>query len=212
MARRKPARRGAGRSSTGTGGELRIIGGDWRSRKLRFPDAGGVRPTPARTRETLFNWLAMHLPGSHCLDLFSGSGALGLEALSRGAASATLVDHTPALANALKDNLRVLGCTTGQVVCRDVSDYLRTRPEAPFDILFMDPPFRQGWLDQLLPLIEANGWLKPGGWLYVEHESELNTLPVPAGWQLHREKTAGQVCYKLFRLPVTDDSPTSLTD
>ncbi len=108
MARRPPARKkpvvSPGKGS-GTG-ELRIIGGDWRSRKLRFPDAGGVRPSPARTRETLFNWLNFHLAGSRCLDLFAGSGALGMEALSRGAAQATLVDHTPALAKALRDNLR----------------------------------------------------------------------------------------------------------
>ena len=105
-------------------GELRIIGGDWRSRKLRFPDAGGVRPTPARTRETLFNWLAFHLAGSDCLDLFAGSGALGLEALSRGAGQATLVDHTPALAKALRDNLRLLKSDNGEVVCSDVESYL----------------------------------------------------------------------------------------
>jgi 16S rRNA (guanine966-N2)-methyltransferase len=211
MARRKstsqspskstPSGRGAAtaRSNIGTG-ELRIIGGDWRSRKLRFPDAGGVRPTPARTRETLFNWLAFHLAGSDCLDLFAGSGALGLEALSRGAARATLVDHTPALAKALRDNLRLLKSEGGEVVCSDVESYLHQRNRPPFDIVFMDPPFRQGWLEKLFPLLEEQAWIKPGGWIYVEHESELPTPAVPASWRLHRQKSAGQVTYSLFRI------------
>lgn len=188
-----------GRNNTGTG-ELRIIGGDWRSRKLRFPDAGGVRPTPARTRETLFNWLAFHLAGSDCLDLFAGSGALGLEALSRGAARATLVDHTPALAKALRDNLRLLKSEGGEVVCSDVESYLRQRTRPPFDIVFMDPPFRQGWLEKLFTLLDEQAWIKPGGWVYVEHESELPTPVVPASWRLHRQKSAGQVTYSLFRV------------
>jgi len=197
----KPTNRGSASAHTNTGtGELRIIGGDWRSRKLRFPDAGGVRPTPARTRETLFNWLAFHLAGSDCLDLFAGSGALGLEALSRGAARATLVDHTPALAKALRDNLRLLKSEGGEVVCSDVESYLRQRNRPPFDIVFMDPPFRQGWLEKLFPLLEEQAWLNPGGWVYVEHESELPTPAVPASWHLHRQKSAGQVTYSLFRV------------
>ncbi|MDX5336895.1 MAG: 16S rRNA (guanine(966)-N(2))-methyltransferase RsmD [Marinobacter sp.] len=210
MARRKPANRKTGQTpagrapSSGTG-ELRIIGGDWRSRKLRFPDAGGVRPSPARTRETLFNWLNFQIAGSDCLDLFAGSGALGLEALSRGAASTTLVDHTPALASALRDNLRLLKSDKGVVVCQDAESYLANRQRPPFDIVFMDPPFRQGWLERLFPLLETGQWIKPGGWVYVEHESERATPPVPAGWMLHRQKTAGQVTYSLYRVnPETD--------
>ncbi|WP_296933954.1 16S rRNA (guanine(966)-N(2))-methyltransferase RsmD [uncultured Marinobacter sp.] len=199
--KRNPPGRGAASAHNKIGtGELRIIGGDWRSRKLRFPDAGGVRPTPARTRETLFNWLAFHLAGSDCLDLFAGSGALGLEALSRGAARATLVDHTPALAKALRDNLRLLKSEGGEVACSDVESYLRQRNRPPFDIVFMDPPFRQGWLEKLFPLLEEQAWIKPGGWVYVEHESELPTPAVPASWHLHRQKSAGQVTYSLFRV------------
>lgn len=206
MARRRPARSLSPTSKPPTGrtatssGELRIIGGDWRSRKLRFPDAGGVRPTPARTRETLFNWLSFHLAGSDCLDLFSGSGALGLEALSRGAGKATLVDHTPALASALRDNLRLLKSDRGEVVCAGVERYLEHRNRPPFDIVFMDPPFRQGWLEKLFPLLEKQAWIKPGSWVYVEHESEIPTPAVPPTWQLHRQKTAGQVTYSLFRV------------
>ena len=202
MARRPPARKkpvvSPGKGS-GTG-ELRIIGGDWRSRKLRFPDSGGVRPSPARTRETLFNWLNFHLAGSRCLDLFAGSGALGMEALSRGAAQATLVDHTPALAKALRDNLRLLGTSKGDVACQDVEQFLARRDGPGYDIVFMDPPFRQGWLERLIPLLDAQQWVTPGGWIYVEHESERALPAVPASWHLHRQKSAGQVSYCLFRV------------
>ncbi|MGM0952774.1 MAG: 16S rRNA (guanine(966)-N(2))-methyltransferase RsmD [Pseudomonadota bacterium] len=213
MARGKPAHRRPGSKGKhareqGSGGELRIIGGDWRSRKLRFPDAGGVRPSPARTRETLFNWLNYHLAGRECLDLFAGSGALGLEALSRGAADATLVDHTTALTRALQDNLRLLGSGKGDVVCQDVEQYLSHRHRPAFDIIFMDPPFRQGWLERLLPLIDTRQWLRPGGWVYIEHESELTTLPTPADWHLHRQKTAGQVTYNLFRKASEPETPS----
>lgn len=195
----KKASKAQGRNSQASG-ELRIIGGDWRSRKLRFPDAGGVRPTPARTRETLFNWLSFHLAGSQCLDLFAGSGALGLEALSRGAAQATLVDNNAALAKSLQDNLRLLGSTSGTVVCTSVEAYLGKRTGPAFDIVFMDPPFHRGWLATLLPLLDAQGWVRPGGWVYVEHESDLPPYTAPGNWQLHRHKTAGQVSYCLYRV------------
>ena len=187
-------------------GELRIIGGDWRSRKLSFPDAGGVRPTPARTRETLFNWLAPWLPGSHCLDLFAGSGALGLEALSRGAGATTMVDHTPDLARALRSNLRLLKSDLGEVICQPVEAFLATPAARPFDIVFMDPPFRQQWLPTLFRLLSDNHWVQPGGWVYVEHESEMATPPAPDGWTLHRSKTAGQVSYCLFRVPASEET------
>lgn len=180
------------------GGELTIIGGDWRSRKLRFPDAGGVRPTPARTRETLFNWLAHQVPGSHCLDLFSGSGALGLEALSRGAASATLVEHNRALSDALRQNLSLLKSREGRVVMQSVEQFLAQPASTQFDLVFMDPPFRQGWLERLFPLLVDNGWVAPGGWVYTEYESDRASPAAPAGWQLHRQKSAGQVTYCLF--------------
>ncbi|HTN33942.1 MAG TPA: 16S rRNA (guanine(966)-N(2))-methyltransferase RsmD [Marinobacter sp.] len=190
----------------GSPGELRIIGGDWRSRKLRFPSVGGVRPTPARTRETLFNWLSFHLAGSECLDLFAGSGALGLEALSRGAAKTTFVDHTPALAQALRENLRLLKSTGSEVVCASADVYLSHRTRPPFDIIFMDPPFRQGWLERLFPLLSTQGWANNSGWIYVEHESEITTPSVPHNWHLHRQKTAGQVTYCLFRIQAEQEA------
>ena len=159
-----------------------------------------MRPSPARTRETLFNWLNFHLAGSRCLDLFAGSGALGLEALSRGAAQATLVDHTPALAKALRDNLRLLGTNKGDVACQDVEQFLAKGDGQGYDIVFMDPPFRQGWLERLIPLLDTQQWVKPGGWIYVEHENERALPAVPASWHLHRQKSAGQVSYCLFRV------------
>lgn len=180
-------------------GELRIIGGKWRSRKLTFPDSGGVRPTPARSRETLFNWLNFHLAGARCLDLFAGSGALGLEALSRGADECVFVDHTPTLVQALNKNLTLLQADRARVVARDIRVFL-AGPGERFDIVFIDPPFRQGWLAQLLPALAQGNWVQPGSWIYLEHESELPTPPVPAGWNLHRQKSAGQVCSCLFRV------------
>ncbi|UZD65505.1 16S rRNA (guanine(966)-N(2))-methyltransferase RsmD [Marinobacter sp. AN1] len=181
-------------------GELRIIGGDWRSRVLRFPDEGGVRPTPARIRETLFNWLQFKVPGSRCLDLFSGSGVLGLEALSRGSREVTFVDHTPALARALRDNLRKLGSEDGRVECVDVQAFLQNRTGEDYDILFMDAPFHQGWLELLIPLIEENGWIGTGSRVYLEYESDRVAPSVPARWHLHRQKQAGQVTYALYHI------------
>ncbi len=198
--RRRPIkpRRNSGASSGP--GEVRIIGGDWRSRIIRFPDEGGVRPTPARTRETLFNWLQFHLPGSRCLDLFSGSGVLGLEALSRGAREAVFVDHTPALARALRDNLRKLDAEGGEVVCEDVLTFLGRPVNAGFDILFLDAPFRQGWLEALIPLIDRNRWVNTGGRIYLEYESGRAAPAVPGNWHLHRNKRAGQVTYALYQV------------
>ena len=200
MARKQSSRQAT--ASPTDDGELRIIGGDWRSRKLRFPAAGGVRPTPARTRETLFNWLAPYLPGSHCLDLFAGSGALGLEALSRGAETAVLVENNASLANALKTNLAALKSSQGQVINTSVERYLAAPAARAFDIIFIDPPFRQQLLERVLPLIESGHWLAPGGWIYLEYESELTMAPAPAQWRLHRQKTAGQVTYCLYQAPL----------
>lgn len=181
-------------------GELRIIAGEWRSRRLTFPAVGGVRPTPSRVRETLFNWLMPALPGARCLDLFAGSGVLGLEALSRGARETQFIDHTRALCDALKSNLGLLKSDGGHVICQDVTGFLSQPASEPFDILLMDPPFRQDWLERLLPLIADNGWVDDGSWVYIEHESELASLAIPESWSLHREKTAGQVCYRLYRV------------
>lgn len=197
---RPPARRRAIQATVQDTGELRLIGGDWRSRRLTFPAVGGVRPTPSRVRETLFNWLMPVVPGARCLDLFAGSGVLGLEALSRGARGAVFVDHTRALCDALKSNLALLKSDTGRVFCQDVAGFLSQTADSPFDLVLMDPPFRENWLDRLIPLIADNGWVADGSWVYIEHESERSQVVVPSNWSLHREKVAGQVCYRLYKV------------
>ncbi|RMF16570.1 MAG: 16S rRNA (guanine(966)-N(2))-methyltransferase RsmD [Gammaproteobacteria bacterium] len=180
-------------------GFLRIIGGKYRGRKLTFPVVDGVRPTPDRVRETLFNWLMHAVPGSRCLDLFSGSGALGLEALSRGACQVTLVERSATLARYLEQTAGMLNPEAQlHVVQADVASWLAAGAASPYDILFMDPPFRQGWLPRLLPLLEQGGWVAPGAWIYIEHETDC-PVPLPSNWQIHREKVAGQVCSTLCR-------------
>lgn len=201
----RPARGQRSQASPPETGELRIIAGEWRSRRLTFPAVGGVRPTPSRVRETLFNWLTAVVPGARCLDLFAGSGVLGLEALSRGAEHTTFVDHTRPLAQALRSNLGVLRSEAATVACEDVIAFLSRPAVTPMDLIFMDPPFRQGWLGRLLPLIADLGWVRAGSWVYIEHESELPPPAVPADWVLHREKAAGQVCYRLYRV---EQAPT----
>ncbi len=187
------------KSPAAASGRVRLIGGDWRRRTLSFPAVDGVRPTPDRVRETLFNWLAPFIPGSRCLDLFAGSGALGLEALSRGADEVLFVDSSRALTRALSGNLTELGAQHGQVHCGEVLSRLQAGPNNDhYDIVFLDPPFRSGWVEPVCAALEECGWLSAGSRVYVEHEAEAEEPPVPANWELSRRKTAGQVCYSLF--------------
>lgn len=177
--------------------QLRIIGGRWRSRRLRFPDTGGVRPTPDRVRETLFSWLEPVITGSRCLDLFAGSGALGIEALSRGAASVVLVEQDRRLVRALRDNLTTLGTTAAQVAQTEALIWL-TMPATPFDVIFLDPPFGQGLLAPTYQALDTGSWLAPGAMIYAE-SARGETPEYPQHWTLHREKTAGDVRFRLFR-------------
>lgn len=182
-------------------GQLRIIAGEWRSRRLPVPDAPGLRPTPDRVRETLFNWLAPVLSGVRCLDLFAGSGALGLEALSRGAGHCLFVESSRPVAAQLSRNVDVLGATArARVHCGDALALLVSPPEQPFDLVFLDPPFSQQWLERCLPALVGQGWLSERAWVYLETSVNEPPVSLPAGWQLHREKIAGQVSYRLFRL------------
>ena len=197
----------SGKPPATTNSKLRIIGGEWRSRQVPIPHIEGLRPTPDRVRETLFNWLAMQLPGAHCADLFCGSGALGLEALSRGAASCLFADNSRVVTQQMSLNLATLGCHNAQVIQKNTAELLATAPAKPLDILFLDPPFRKGWLATLLPLLE-NGWLAPRSWVYIEMEKEAPLPPLPRHWHLHKEKTAGQLCYRLFAI----DKSQTLTD
>ncbi|ELY6245305.1 16S rRNA (guanine(966)-N(2))-methyltransferase [Cronobacter universalis] len=183
-------------TSSGSG-QIRIIGGQWRGRKLPVPDSPGLRPTTDRVRETLFNWLAPYLVGARCLDCFAGSGALGLEALSRYAADATLLEMERGVAQQLQKNLATLKSSAAKVVNTNTLNFLSQNGE-PHDIVFVDPPFRKGLLEETLNLLETRGWLAPQALIYVESEVENGLPPVPASWQLHREKVAGQVAYRLY--------------
>ncbi len=177
-------------------GQIRIIGGQWRGRKLPVPNSPGLRPTTDRVRETLFNWLAPVIQGARCLDCFAGSGALGLEALSRYAGSATLLEFERPVAQQLEKNLALLQ-GHGQVVNTNTLNWLAGDGE-PFDVVFLDPPFRKGLLADTVQLLEQQGWLADEAWVYVEAEAENAAADVPANWALHREKVAGQVAYRLY--------------
>lgn len=183
----------------GRAGQLRIIAGQWRGRRLPVPDVPGLRPTPDRVRETLFNWLAPQVRDARCLDLFCGTGALGLEALSRGAQYCEFVEVNRTAARQLSANLvKLQAVDRATVHCADVLTVLARPPVQPVDLVFVDPPFRQQWLDRCLEILDGS-WLAPDAWVYVESAVDENLLAVPRRWQLHREKTAGQVCYRLFR-------------
>ncbi|MCC7220590.1 MAG: 16S rRNA (guanine(966)-N(2))-methyltransferase RsmD [Candidatus Contendobacter sp.] len=182
----------------GHSNQLRVIGGQWRSRRLEFPDLPGVRPTPDRVRETLFNWLAPMLPGARCLDLFAGSGALGIEALSRGAAEVVFVERDPAAVRALRDNLARLKAENGRVELAEALTWLR-QPATPFEIVLLDPPFGAGLLEPVCAALEAGGWLQATAWIYLEAETGWRPASLPAHWMLYREKTAGMVAYRLAR-------------
>ncbi|MEC5319545.1 16S rRNA (guanine(966)-N(2))-methyltransferase [Brenneria populi subsp. brevivirga] len=187
----------AKKNASSAAGQIRIIGGQWRGRKLPVPNSPGLRPTTDRVRETLFNWLAPVIQQSRCLDCFAGSGALGLEALSRYAAHATLLERERSVAQQLTQNLALLRAENARVVNADALQWLAQAGE-PFDVVFLDPPFRKDLLNNALSLLERQGWLAPDAWIYVETEVENAQLVIPDGWQLHREKIAGQVAYRLY--------------
>ena len=179
-------------------GQLRIIGGQWRSRQFDFPMAAGLRPTPNRVRETLFNWLAPYVEGAKVLDVFAGSGALFLEALSRGAGSALALDLNSAAINSLRGHLLTLRCDNGQLLQTDALRHLEQQPATPFDLVFLDPPFSQGLLLPACTLLEEKGWLATDAWVYTESENPPSSLGLPGNWRLHREQKAGQVYYALW--------------
>ena len=176
----------------GLSNSVRIIAGEWRGRRIRFPSAAELRPTPDRVRETLFNWLQGVIGAARCLDLFAGSGALGLEALSRGAAEVVFVEREPRVAAALKATLAALGAGRGEVVTADAFRYLTGRSR-PFDVVFLDPPFAQGRLAELCTLLDDGGWLAPRAFVYLEGAARGGIPPLPASWRQARETRAGEV-------------------
>ncbi|MGQ4276805.1 16S rRNA (guanine(966)-N(2))-methyltransferase RsmD [Pseudidiomarina sp. E22-M8] len=197
MRRTPNKQKNSGRTGSG---QLRIIGGALRGRKLAVADVQGLRPTTDRVRETVFNWLQFELPQQRCLDLFAGTGALGLEALSRGASEVTLVEQNKVAAGMLAQHAKLLneqchGHATS--VHADALKWLATASVPAFDIVFVDPPFRSGLATPACQLLQQQQLLHEGSLVYLETEKEW-PLEVPDNWQLEREKTAGQVCYRLF--------------
>ena len=178
---------------------MRIISGQWRSRKLPIHDLEGLRPTTDRVRETLFNWIAADIRGSRVLDCFAGSGALSLEALSRYANYAKIIELQKNAANQLKQNLTTLQCSSAEVINGDCLKVLTQGTEQGFDIVFIDPPFRKGLATQTIEQLITHNWLNDHALIYLETESDLNSFVVPATWVPLKEKVAGQVCYRLYQ-------------
>ncbi len=175
-------------------GQVRIIAGQWRGRKLKVSHQPGLRPTPDRVRETLFNWLAFNLPSRRCLDLFAGSGALGIEAASRGAATVVLVEKDRTTAQVLSQQLTLLAASQIEVIQADALWFLQKTSPKPFDIVFLDPPYGENLLAPSCDLLAQRGWLTTSAYIYLEAERQLNISAVlPTGWSIIRQLTAGQV-------------------
>ncbi len=179
-------------------GKVRVIGGDWKGRKFKVLDKQGLRPTTDRIRETIFNWLQWHLPTKRCLDLFAGSGILGIEAVSRGASFAQLVEKDHQIVNHLRQQLQLLDTNKIELIQTDAIKLLKTPPPQGFDIVFIDPPFRQNLITTCCQYLDKNQWLNHEALIYVEMEPQYIST-VPQDWQLIRDKYAGQVHYCLFR-------------
>jgi len=177
-------------------GKLRIIGGRWRSRQLPVMDAEGLRPTTDRVRETLFNWLQMDIAGSRCLDLFAGSGALGLEAASRGAKEVVMIEKSAAVCKILQNNISTLDATEVTLIQGDALDYLqKPDPDTGFDIVFIDPPYQSGLLEPVIAKLS----LVTGSRVYLEARKG-DDITVPENWLLLKDKTAGQIHYCLYEI------------
>jgi 16S rRNA (guanine966-N2)-methyltransferase len=179
---------------------VRIIAGAWRGRRVHFPDVPELRPTPDRVRETLFNWLQHSIAGARCLDLFAGSGALGLEALSRGAKAVVFVEQFQLAARGLEEQLiRFGGAAKGRVMTMGAARFLRTAAE-PFQVVFLDPPFGKDALAEYIPMLDQGNWLMVGSLVYLENERVAGVPAMPAHWELLKSKSAGEVGYHLARV------------
>lgn len=184
--------------------ELRIIGGQWRGRRLTFTAEEGLRPTLDRYRETLFNWLMFDVEGARCLDLFAGSGALGLEALSRGARHVDFVDASAQAAQAIREHLQTLACQDARVHHRAAEAWLKQQADTkvePYDLIFLDPPFHQDLLQPCLYLLEYKGFIKPETKIYLEAEGEFLPSRLPGHWQVLKQKNAKNKIFFLLECP-----------
>jgi len=185
------------KKSRGLSNTVRIIGGKWRGKKLSFPSIDGLRPTPDRIRETIFNWLQFELHGARVLDLFAGSGAFGLEALSRGASYVIFVEKDATAVAQINTHLRDLHIDNALVEHSDARRFLQQAPPQAFDIVFLDPPYGQQLLAPCITELEKRRFLSDNAYIYLEAESSLKNLPIPQNWRLHRSKHSGQVSYHL---------------
>ena len=181
-------------------GRLRIVAGKWRSRLLDIADVEGLRPTAERIRETLFNWLAPTIAGSRCLDLCAGTGALGFEALSRGADAVVFVEKSPIAARALRANAKLLEADGAEICQDDALEFLANGECEPFDIVFLDPPFAAALHGELCRLLAERSMLRPGSLVYIEEDRATPAVELPAGWSLVKSKTAGNVRYSLAKV------------
>lgn len=173
-------------------GKVRIIAGQWRGRKLPILEKPGLRPTPDRVRETLFNWLTMHLPGSRCLDLFAGSGALGIEAASRGAKQVRLIEKEREVVQCLRQQVTILATDNVEIIHADARQFLKRTSET-FDIVFVDPPYGHNLVSPCCTLLEQHGWLNPQhALIFIGIERHLGEPSLPTSWQIIRRQTAGQ--------------------
>ena len=179
--------------------KLRIIGGKWRSRKIGFPDLPSLRPTSDRIRETLFNWMSAYIINASCLDLFAGSGALGFEALSRGASHVTFVDHSRGVAEALKKNVKILHTTNAEVICGDFMKVIPSLIRISYDIVFLDPPFYKNLLKKAALGLKEKKLLALDAFIYVETERNLKSLIVPENWKIYRAGKTSVLSYRLFQ-------------
>ena len=178
-------------------GQLRIVAGNWRSRLLQIADLPGLRPTSSRIRETLFNWLTPGIHGARCLDLCAGTGALGIEALSRGAASAVFVEQSRRAADVLKSNLASLDASGADVFVDDARRFLSAGVAQEFDVVFLDPPFDADLHDELCRLLDECHWLSNNARIYLEFDKDRPEPALPDSWSVVKNKTAGKVRYML---------------
>lgn len=179
-------------------GQIRIIGGTWRGRKLCVPDVSEVRPTPDRVRETLFNWLAPILPGAYCLDAFAGTGVLGFEALSRGASHVVMVDHSKSVVSLLQQTLKQFKADNAEIYQALLPMQLK-KSHPLFDIVFLDPPYQEKLLLPTCFYLEENNFLAKEAYIYLETKELLQSADLPHNWQIIKNKKTGQVAYHLAR-------------
>lgn len=177
--------------------KIKIIGGEWRSRQLLISESPGLRPTPARVRETLFNWLQYDIVASRCLDLFAGSGALGFEAASRGAKSVMLVENNQNAFKMLQQNINQLNANNIDIIHSDAMNVFN-KTSLQFDLVFLDPPFKQNLVQRSSYMLEEKNLLAQHSKIYIEVEKQLVLDNLPRNWQCLKSKTAGEVSYSLF--------------